>query len=144
MSKLSECFSIDDLHQLAKTKLPSVIYDLLEGAAEDELTKEWNCTSFRKYEFVPRVLRDVSNIDLSVQVQGVDLGIPIISPPTGMSRMFHHDGERAVVRASHNAGAAYALSTVSTCSIEEVTAYHISQHQLFLTLLVTDTKGNTL
>ncbi|MDP6908485.1 MAG: alpha-hydroxy acid oxidase [Flavobacteriales bacterium] len=120
MSELIDCFSIDDLRKLAIKKLPSVIFDFLEGAAEDELTKNWNREAYAKYEFVPRVLRDVSSIDLSTQVQGIDLGVPIISAPTGMSRMFHHEGERAVVRASHKAGAGYALSTVSTCSIEEV------------------------
>ena len=54
MSKLDECFSIADLRQLAKKKLPSVMFDYIEGAAEDELTAEWNRNAFSKYEFVPR------------------------------------------------------------------------------------------
>ncbi len=122
MSKLSECFSIEDLRKLAKIKLPSVMYDYIEGGAENELTLKWNKESFTNYEFVPRVLKDVSEIDLSVKVQGLHLDIPIISAPTGMSRMFHHKGEKAVVSASHKAGAAYTLSTVSTCSIEDIAA----------------------
>lgn len=120
MSLLAECFTISDLRKLAQKKLPSVMFDYIDGGSEDELTLQWNRNSFSKYEFVPRVLRDVSKIDLSTTVQGVDLKIPIISAPTGMSRMFHHLGEKAVVRASHRAGAGYALSTVSTTSIEEV------------------------
>lgn len=96
------------------------MFDYLEGSAEDELTAAWNRNSFSKYEFVPRVLKDVSNIDLSITVQGVDLKVPIISAPTGMTRMFHWEGEKAVVRASHKAGAAYSLSTVATTSIEDI------------------------
>ncbi|MCF8278570.1 MAG: alpha-hydroxy-acid oxidizing protein [Flavobacteriales bacterium] len=120
MSKLDECFSIADLRQLAIEKLPSVMFDYIEGSAEDELTANWNRNAFSKYEFVPRVLRDVSTIDLSITVQGVDLKLPIISAPTGMSRLFHWEGEKAVVRATHKAGTAYSLSTVSTTSIEDV------------------------
>lgn len=120
MAKLEEAFTIQDLKEIAKSKVPSVMFDYMQGGAEDELTLKWNREAFSKYEFVPRVLRDVSQIDLSTTVQGVDLKIPVISAPTGMSRMFHHLGERAVVKASHKAGAAYSLSTVATTSIEDV------------------------
>ncbi|MDA9120802.1 alpha-hydroxy-acid oxidizing protein [Flavobacteriales bacterium] len=120
MSALNECFSIADLRQLAIKKLPSVMFDYLEGSAEDELTAEWNRSSFSKYEFVPRVLQDVSSIDLSTTFQGVKVDLPIITAPTGMTRMFHWEGEKAVVRATHRAGTAYSLSTVATTSIEDV------------------------
>ncbi len=120
MSKLAHCISIEELRQLAKKRIPSVVFDYIDGGAEDELTLRRNELSFDNYEFMPRTLIDVSEIDLSTNFQGVEIDIPIISAPTGMSRMFHHEGERAVVRASHNMGTAYCLSTVSTCSIEEV------------------------
>lgn len=105
---------------MAKAKLPSVMFDYLEGSAEDEITFDWNRESFNKYEFVPRVLTDVSEVDLSTTIQGVPLQLPVFSAPTGMSRMFHWEGEKAVVRATHKAGTAYSLSTVSTTSIEDV------------------------
>lgn len=120
MASVDEVFSILQMRDLAKTKIPSVMFDYLEGSAEDEMTFDWNRRSFSKYEFVPRTLQDVSNIDLSSTFQGVDTDIPIISAPTGMSRMFHWEGEKAVVRATHKAGTVYALSTVSTTSIEDV------------------------
>jgi len=123
MTKLSKkAHSIADLRKLAIKKLPSVMFDYIEGSAEDELTAKWNIEAYQKYEFVPRILRDVSKIDLSTTVQGIDIDLPIISAPTGMSRMFHHEGERAVARATKNAGSIYTLSTVSTCSIEEIAA----------------------
>lgn len=117
---IKECFSIDDLKNLAQKKLPSVIFDYMEGAAEDEITAQWNINAFDKYEFVPRVLKNVENIDLSTSFQDIQLKIPIISAPTGMSKMFHHEGELAVAKATSKIGTAYALSTVGTSSIEEV------------------------
>lgn len=120
MSSINEVFSILEMRDMAKSKLPSVMFDYLEGSSEDELTFEWNRNSFSKYEFVPRTLNDVSNIDLSSTFQGVKIDLPVISAPTGMSRMFHWEGEKAVVRATHKAGTAYSLSTVSTTSIEDV------------------------
>lgn len=120
MASVNEVFSILEMRDLARTKIPSVMFDYLEGSAEDERTFDWNRESFTKYEFVPRTLKDVSKVDLSTTFQGVDIDIPVISAPTGMSRMFHWEGEKAVVRATHKAGTAYALSTVSTTSIEDV------------------------
>jgi L-lactate dehydrogenase (cytochrome) len=122
MAKLEEAFSIEDLKTIAKEKVPSVMFDYLQGGSEDETTLDWNREAFNKYEFVPKVLRDVTDIDLGTTVQGVDLKIPIINAPTGMARMFHHQGEIAAVRAAHRVGAGYTLSTVSTTSIEDVAA----------------------
>ncbi|MFC2176516.1 alpha-hydroxy acid oxidase, partial [Bacteroidota bacterium] len=98
----------------------AVMFDYLHGGSEDELTLKWNREAFSKYEFVPRVLRDVSNIDLSTTIQGVTLKTPVMIAPTGMSCMFHHHGEIAVAKAAHKAGSAYTLSTVATTSIEDV------------------------
>jgi len=105
---------------LAKKKLPKVMFDYIEGGAEDEVTVEWNKNAFSKYEFVPRVLKDVSKIDLTTKVQNFTLDLPIIAAPTGMSCMFHHEGEKAVIKAAHKAGGAYTLSAVGTTSIEEI------------------------
>ncbi|MFV0530142.1 MAG: alpha-hydroxy acid oxidase [Flavobacteriales bacterium] len=121
MSKsVKHCYSITDLRNLAQKKLPKVMFDYIEGSAEDEQTAQWNVNAFEKYEFIPRVLKNVENIDLSTNLQNIKLNIPIISAPTGMSRMFHHEGERAVAKASFNVGTAYSLSTVGTTSIEEI------------------------
>lgn len=120
MSRLSDCHTIPDLRDLARKKVPSVMFDYLQGGSEEELTLRWNREAYAQWEFVPRVLRNVEHIDLSTEIQGVKLGLPIIAAPTGMSRMFHYLGERAVVKAAHAAGSAYSLSTVSTVSIEDV------------------------
>jgi L-lactate dehydrogenase (cytochrome) len=122
MSKIAICPSIADMKKLAIEKLPSVMYDYIEGSAEDELTARWNKEAFQKYEFVPSILKDVSKIDLGTTIQGIPVALPVFSAPTGMSRMFHHLGESAVVKATHQAGSIYSLSTVATTSIEAVAA----------------------
>lgn len=138
---VQECFSIDDLRVLAKEKLPSVIFDYMEGAAEDEITARWNLNAFENYEFVPRVLKNVEQIDLSTSFQNIKIDIPIISAPTGMSRMFNHHGEIAVAKASQKVGTAYCLSTVGTCSIEEIA--HATSGPKFFQIYAWKNKGMT-
>lgn len=116
--KLDQCYSIADLRRLARRRIPGVMFDYIDGGAEDEVTLGWNRQSFYRYEFIPRVLRNVSEIDLSTRILGQESRLPIICAPTGMSRMFHHEGELAVARAAEQAGIIYSLSTVGTNSIE--------------------------
>jgi L-lactate dehydrogenase (cytochrome) len=92
------------------------------GAAEREVSRDRETECWRRVEFHPRVLRDVSKVDMSTTVVGEPMPSPLILGPTGFSRMMHTDGERAVVRAAAAAGVTYTLSTMGTTSIEEVAA----------------------
>ncbi len=121
-TKLDKCYSIADLRQLAKRRLPAPVFHYMDGAAEDEVTLKNNRRAFDHYQLVPRVLRDVSNIDTSTTILGERSGLPLLLAPTGMSRLFHYKGEDAVSRAADKAGLIYSLSTMSTFSIEEVAA----------------------
>ena len=117
---LSRCHSIADLRRAARRRLPRSVFGYLDGAAEDEVTLYRNQADFGRYELLPRFLVDVGNIDLSTRVLGADLGVPYVLAPTGMSRLFHHTGERAVARAAHKANTMYSLSSMATTSIEDV------------------------
>ena len=117
---LSGCHSIADLRRAAKRRLPRAVFDYMDGAAEDEVTLYRNQADFGRYELIPRFLVDVGNVDLSTRVLGADIDVPFILAPTGMSRLFHHTGERAVARAAQKAGTMYSLSSVSTTSIEDI------------------------
>ncbi len=121
-ASLNSCYAISDLKKRAKARLPKPIYEYISGGAEEEWTLQRNSDSFAQYCFNPRVLKDVSTIDLSTYVQDTKVKLPVLIAPTGMSRLFHYQGERAVCRAAAQAGSIYSLSTVSTCSIEEVAA----------------------
>ncbi|MFT5350391.1 MAG: L-lactate dehydrogenase (cytochrome) [Planctomycetota bacterium] len=121
-SKLDKCFSIADLRLAAKRRIPAPVFHYMEGAAEDEVTLQQNRSAFDQYQLVPRVLRDVSKVDVSTTILGEASRLPLIMAPTGMSRLFHYKGEDAVSRAADKAGLIYSLSTMSTFSIEEVAA----------------------
>ncbi|MDX1696104.1 MAG: alpha-hydroxy acid oxidase, partial [Ketobacteraceae bacterium] len=97
-----------------------MIFDYIERGAEDEHTLQRNLDVFRQYSLVPRVLRDVSDVDLSTTLQGLKASMPLVIAPTGLTGLFHHQGERAVARAAHKHHLPYCLSTVSTTAIEDI------------------------
>ena len=114
--------NIDDLRLIAKRRLPGGIFDYIDGGAEDEVSLHRNRDAYQRYEFVPRILRDVSNIDTSTTFLGRTLPSPLIFSPTGFTRIAHSQGELAVARVAAAHQLPYCLSTLSTRSIEEVAA----------------------
>ena len=120
MRKLANCHDIDDLRKAAKKRLPKTIFDFLDGGADDEVSLRHNRYSFDQYTLVPDALTDVSKINMSTEVMGQKVSFPFILSPTGMSRIFHHEGEKAVARAAAKAGLIYSLSSNSSVSIEEI------------------------
>ena len=108
---LSDCHSIADLRRVAKRRLPKAVFDYMDGAAEDEVTLYHNQADFGRYELIPRYLVNVKDVDLSTRILGADIGVPFILAPTGMSRLFHHNGERSVARAARKARTLYSLSS---------------------------------
>lgn len=121
-TRLARSATIDDLRRIARRRLPSGVFDYIDGAAEDELTMRANAAAYRAVTFSPRVLRDVSTVDTSSSLLGKAMPIPLVLAPTGFTRIAHPDGELAVARAAKRAGLPYALSTLGTRSIEEVAA----------------------
>lgn len=120
--RLKKVASVEDLRRMAKRRLPSGVFDYIDGGAEDERTLDHNSSDFARLGFKPRILRDVSGIDTSTTIFGTPAGLPIIFSPTGFTRIAHSQGELAVARAAERAGIPYSLSTMSTRSIEEVAA----------------------
>ena len=118
----AQAANIDDLRSLALRRLPSGVFNYIDGGAEDEVTMRANSAAFRRWNFAPRVLCDVSQVDTSTTLLGRRLPIPLVLAPAGFSRMPDPDGELAVARAAARAGLPYSLSTVATRSIEEVAA----------------------
>lgn len=119
---LRRCQNIADLRRVAQRRVPAPMFHYMDGAAEDEITYRRNSSDFDHYELLPRNLVDISRIDCATTVLGQPVALPLILAPTGMSRLFHWEGERAVARAAARAGTLYSLSTVGTHSIEEVAA----------------------
>ena len=135
--KLSNCHNQSDLRRAAKKRLPSPIFNYLDGGSDDEWTLGRNTSAFDDYELMPRYLRDVEKINLKTRVLGQQLDLPIFLAPTGMSRLFHHDKEFAVARAAQKYGTLYSLSTLGTSSIEDVSEA-ISSPKMFQIYILKD------
>ncbi len=102
MSKaaLARAGNIAELRELAQRRLPSPLFDFMEGGAEDEGTLRRNTESFDRWDILPRFMTDVAAIDPSTTVLGQKISWPVILSPTGLSRFFHDQGELAIARAA--------------------------------------------
>lgn len=119
---IERCFNLDDFRRLARRRLPAPLFHFMDGGAGDETTLNGNSAMFDACQLVPSVLTDISDLDISTTVLGEPIDWPVILAPTGINRLFHHEGERAVARAAAKAGTMYCLSTMSNVSIEEIGA----------------------
>lgn len=120
--RLSDCHNIDDFRALAKQRLPWPVFDYIDGAADDELTKQRNTAAYADCDLVPDVLAGVDQIDTSITVLGRKTALPLILSPTALQRVFHWQGERAVARAAQKFGLWFGISSLATVSIEEIAA----------------------
>ena len=114
------CTCVADLEEIARARLPRSVYDYYAGGAEDEQTLHANRDAFRHVFLRPRALVGVSAVDPSTSVLGIPVSMPVLVAPTAYQRMAHPDGERATVRAAGAAGTLMVVSTIATCSLEEV------------------------
>jgi L-lactate dehydrogenase (cytochrome) len=119
---IARCNNIEDFRRLARRRLPAPLFHYIDGGADDEVTLRANTAAFDSCRLVPNALVGLDGIDLSTTVLGQKLEWPVFLSPTGMSRLFHHDGERAAARAAAKLGTMYSLSTMATVSIEEIGA----------------------
>jgi L-lactate dehydrogenase (cytochrome) len=122
--RLSHCHNFHDFRRLARRRLPAPIFDYIDGAAEDEVTHRRNSASFEHCDLVPRILRGVENVDLSVSVMGQKLAVPFYCSPTALQRLFHHQGERAVAAAAAKFGTMFGVSSLGTVALEELRTAH--------------------
>lgn len=120
--RLSDCHNIDDFRELARRRLPWPVFDYIDGAADDEQTKARNTEAYSRADLVPDVLAGVAEIDTSCEILGRKSALPLMLSPTALQRVFHWQGERAVVRAAEKFGLWCGISSLATVSIEEVGA----------------------
>jgi L-lactate dehydrogenase (cytochrome) len=120
--RLDRCASVWDVRALAHRRVPRAVFDYVDGAAMSESSLARSRAAYRRVEFTPRVLRDVSEVDLSIDLLGQRSDLPFAFAPTGFTRMMNHVGEPAVARVAADRGIAYGLSTLGTTSIEELAA----------------------
>ena len=117
---LSNCFNFHDFRKLAHQKLPSPIFNYIDGGADDELTYKRNTEAFNNVDLIPNVLRGVENVDLSTTIFGKKINLPVYCSPTAVQRLFHYEGESAVAKAADKYGTMFGVSSLATVSVEEV------------------------
>lgn len=122
--RLKDCHNFQDFRRLAKRRLPSPVFDYIDGAADDEVTYDRNTRAFQEVDLIPNVLRGVEEIDMSVTVMGQKLDMPIYCSPTALQRLFHHDGENAVAAAAEQFGTMFGVSSLGTVSLKDIRARH--------------------
>ena len=120
--RLERCASVGDIRELARRSTPKSVFDYTDGGSMSETSLDRSRDAYRRVEFTPRVLRDVSQVDMSANFLGKPSALPFAFAPTGFTRMMHHVGEPAVAQVAAGAGIAYALSTLGTTSIEGLAA----------------------
>jgi L-lactate dehydrogenase (cytochrome) len=114
--------SIGDLRDLARKRIPRAIFDYADRGAYDEITMERNRADLTALTFRQRVMVDVSQVTVATEVLGERWALPVGIAPTGLAGLFHRDGEIHGARAALDYGVPFCLSTMSICSIEDVSA----------------------
>jgi isopentenyl diphosphate isomerase/L-lactate dehydrogenase-like FMN-dependent dehydrogenase len=114
--------NVQDFRPLARRRLPKVVFDYLDGGAEDEITLRENRRAFEDVTFRPRHAVAFAETDVRTNVLGCDLALPVMLAPIGYSSVMHSRGEMLAARAAGEAGTAYILSTISGVALEDVKA----------------------
>jgi L-lactate dehydrogenase (cytochrome) len=114
--------SVSDLRAIARRRAPRAVFDYADGAADTETGLRRSREAFARVELIPRTLRDVSSVDPSTTIFGRPASLPLAFAPTGFTRLFHHEGERAVARVAERVGIPTGLSTVGTVTPEGLAA----------------------
>ena len=120
LDPLDSAPSIEDIRRLARRRLPTMAFDILDGASNHELTAGENVADLREVRFRPRWLTDISTIDVSTTVDGQELERPYVLGPLGLQRMIGGEGELGAVRAAGRANIPFTLSTASNWTMEEL------------------------
>jgi len=109
-----------DYRELARRRLPAFLFEYMDGGSYAEVTLRQNIADLEKIALRQRILRDVSQIDVSTELFGQRLTLPIALAPIGLAGLNARRGEVQAARAAEAAGVPFTLSTLSACSIEEV------------------------
>jgi L-lactate dehydrogenase (cytochrome) len=112
--------SVHDFREAARRRLPRFLFEYIDGGSYAEVTLRRNVEDLSEIALRQRVLRDVSNLDLTTELFGQKLALPVALAPIGLAGLNARRGECQAVRAAEAAGVPFTLSTVSACDIGEV------------------------
>ena len=112
--------NVGDYREIARARLPHFLFEYLDGGSYDEVTLAANVGDLRDVKLRQRVLRDVSELDLSTELFGQKWPMPVGLCPIGLAGMYARRGEVQAARAAREAGVPFTLSSLSVCSVREL------------------------
>ncbi|NXI56093.1 HAOX2 oxidase, partial [Chloroceryle aenea] len=113
---------LSDFEAYAKKYLPKIAWDFFAAGADDCSTRDENILAYKRIHFRPRMLRDVSVMDIRTKLLGTEISFPLGIAPTGFHQLAWPDGEKSTARAARALNTCYITSTYSTCTLEEISA----------------------
>jgi len=122
MVATQQFMTLPEVRRAAQRNLPREVWDYVSGGAETETTLRRNKRAMSHYVFRPRVLRDVSQIDISTTFLGMPLALPVMTAPMGSLGLVHPEGDVAMARATGRMGTIHWMSTMTASVPEEVAA----------------------
>ena len=117
---MDNVFSLLEFEEIARQRMPSMVYEFVASGAADEKTLQWNREAYDKVRLRPRVLQNVTSVDLSVTILGQRHPSPILLAPVAYQRLMHPEGELETARGAGAAGATWVVSTSTNTPIEEI------------------------
>ncbi len=112
--------SVSDYRELARRRLPRVLFDYIDGGSYAEATLAANVDDLNALTLRQRVMRDVSKLSMQTELFGQTLSMPVVLAPVGLAGMYARRGETQAARAAKAAGVPFSLSTVGVCTLEDV------------------------
>jgi (S)-mandelate dehydrogenase len=119
---LERALNISDLRDIARHRIPSFVFEYMEGGAEDEATLRGNREALEALRFVPQTLIDTAERHQRITLFGREMAAPFLIAPTGGNGMLRANGDLSLARAAANLGVPFTLSTVSTTRLEDIAA----------------------
>ena len=120
--RLASAVNIADLRDCASLRAHKMVFDYMDGGADDEISLRRNREAFDDFELHYRVLAGHDECDLSTSLFGRQLNLPFFCAPCAGQRMFHHEGEEAAATVCAEENALYCLSSLATTGLDEVRA----------------------
>lgn len=125
---LDRLISVEDYRLAAAKRMPRLVWEYIEGGADDLVTVRRNEEAFLRWSLRARMMAGHAERRLATKVAGVDVELPVLLAPTGALGLSDWRGDLAVARAAEAAGTRLILSTASSWSIEEVAAGTRADH----------------
>jgi len=111
--------NISDLRKIARSKMPRLLFDFVDGGVEDEVALATNAVAYSRIHLLPRYAVNVSTVSQKTAIFGQEFSSPFGICPSGLNAMYQPDGDLVLARVAKEMGIPYTLSSASAASLEQ-------------------------